>query len=123
MVGRGNGLTVTTTVIGVPIIPFTVGVTVYVTIASEEVLLVRVWEIIGPVPLENPEAVPPVRAAVQAKVVVPILLDNEILVEVPLHKFCEDGVAITPGLSFTVTKTSCGCPIHPPLFLSTTDKV
>jgi hypothetical protein len=101
----GNGLTVTTTVTGFPVSEFAVGVTVYVTVAGTPEVLASVWEIVGPVPSENPEAVPLVRVAVQVKVVVSKLLDNEILVAVPLQIASEEGVAVTSGISFTVTTT------------------
>jgi hypothetical protein len=119
----GNGLTVITTVTGFPLREFAVGVTVDVTVAGTPEVLVSVWEISGPVPSENPVAVPLVRAAVQVKVVFPKLLDNEILVAEPLQIASDEGVAVTTGISFTVTTTCTGLPVHPWALLSTTDKV
>jgi hypothetical protein len=119
----GNGLTVTTTVTGFPLSEFAVGVIVYVTVAGTPVVLVSVWAISGPFPSENPVAVPLVRVAVQVKVVFPKLLDNEILVAEPLQIASDEGVAVTTGISFTVTTTCTGSPVHPWAFLSTTDKV
>ena len=50
--GEGNGLTVISTVTGVPPQVPIAGVTVYLTTAGELVLLVNVWAILLPLPLE-----------------------------------------------------------------------
>ena len=50
--GEGNGLTVISTVTGVPLQVPIAGVTVYLTTAGELVLLVNVWAILLPLPLE-----------------------------------------------------------------------
>ena len=61
----GAGLTVTSTVMAVPLQVPKVGVMVYRTTAGELVLLVNVWEMVLPLPLEKPVAVPLFNAAVQ----------------------------------------------------------
>jgi len=53
------------TMMGVPLQVPIAGVIVYLTTAGVFVLLVSVWEILLPLPFENPVAVPPVNAAVQ----------------------------------------------------------
>jgi len=83
----GAGLTVTSTVMAVPLQVPNVGVMVYLTTAGELVLLVNVWVIVLPLPLEKPVAVPLLRAAVQEKVTVPpvVVVDNPIPVAEPEH--------------------------------------
>ena len=61
----GVGLTVISTVMGVPLQVPIEGVTVYLTTAGELVLLVNVWAIVLLLPFEKPMAVPLVSAAVQ----------------------------------------------------------
>jgi len=61
----GEGFTVISTVIGIPLQAPIDGATVYLTTAGEFVLLLSVWEIVFPVPFEKPAAVPSVNAAVQ----------------------------------------------------------
>ena len=108
---------------GVPVLELAVGVMVYAIVAAAFVVLVRIWAIVAPVPSEKPDAVPLVKAAVHMNVAVPMLLDKAILVVAPLQIVWEAGVAITTGLSLTVTTTSRGCPTQPAEFLSTTDKL
>ena len=61
----GTGSTVMSTVIAVPLQVPKVGVMVYLTTAGELVLLVNVWAMEVPFPLEKPAAVPLFNAAVQ----------------------------------------------------------
>jgi len=64
-IAAGTGFTVILTVMGVPLQVPIAGVMVYLTTAVELVLLVRVWEMVLPLPFENPVAIPLVNAAVQ----------------------------------------------------------
>ena len=57
--------------------------------------MVSVCAILLPDPPEKPVALPPVNAAVQVNVAVPILLVNVMLVASPLHMASDEGVAIT----------------------------
>lgn len=59
------GLTVISTVMVVPVQVPKSGVIVYLTTAGELVLLVRVWEMVLPLPFEKPLAVPLFCIAVQ----------------------------------------------------------
>ena len=61
----GAGSTVMSTVIAVPMQVPKVGVIVYRITAGELVLLVNVWAMVVPFPLEKPVAVPLFNAAVQ----------------------------------------------------------
>jgi len=61
----GAGFTVMSTVMAVPLQVPNVGVMVYLTTAGELVLLVNVWAMEVPFPLEKPAAVPLFNAAVQ----------------------------------------------------------
>jgi len=61
----GAGLTVTSTVMAVPLQVPKVGVIVYRITAGELVLLVNVWATEVPFPLEKPVAVPLFKAAIQ----------------------------------------------------------
>ena len=83
----GAGFTVMSTVMAVPLQVPNVGVMVYRITAGELVLLVNVWVIVLPLPLEKPVAVPLLRAAVQEKVTVPpvVVVDNPIPVAEPEH--------------------------------------
>ena len=67
----------------------------------------------APVPLENPAAVPEVRAATQAKVVPEVELDKATEVVPPEQIAWEAGVAETVGMGLTVTTTDIGVPVHP----------
>lgn len=106
----GNGLMVITTFSGVPVHPFANGVIVYVTVAGDKVLLVSVWEIVVPLPDENPEAVPVVRVAVHENVVPVVALESPIAVAVPEQIVCKAGVASAIGAGSTVTLVE---PAHP----------
>lgn len=80
-VATGGGFTVIVTVIGFPTHPFAVGVTVYTAVPALEVVALSVCAILVPLPAEAPETF--VCTTVQAKVVLPILLVNEIEGAVP----------------------------------------
>jgi hypothetical protein len=95
----GIGLTVTIAVTGNPGQPFAIGVIVYVTVAGSEVVLVRVWIILFPLPAEAPVTLPCGNGAmVQEKLVLGVPLDNTIPV-VPLEQItCDVGVAVIVGV-------------------------
>jgi hypothetical protein len=82
------------------------GVTVYVTTAGNDVVLVRVWLIALPLPPEKPPAVPDVWAAVQVYVTVfegVMVVPKVILVDEPLQIVRSVGVAVALGVGLTVT--------------------
>ena len=66
-----------------------------------------------PLPLENPVAIPEVRAEVQTKFVPFIVLAKEILVAPPVQMVCMTGVAVITGAGLTVTTTIIAEPVHP----------
>jgi hypothetical protein len=96
----GAGLTVITTLIGKPTQPFKVGVTVYVTLPTLVLELVKTCAMLDPLPALAPLAL--FCDTVQLKVA-PIGLEiNEIPVVTPLQIVCDVGVAVTTGIGFTV---------------------
>ncbi len=48
------------------------------------------------------------------KVAPATLLVNAILLAVPVHIDCEDGIAVVTGIGFTVIVTLIEAPVHPP---------
>lgn len=71
--------------------------------ACEDDELMRVCEILFPLPFEKPEMVPEVCIAVQVKVVPGTVPDKAIFVVAPVQIICEVGEAVTTGVGFTVT--------------------
>jgi hypothetical protein len=114
-VTEGIGLTVISTVMGVPEQLFAVGVMVYLTTAIVFVALSKVWVIGLPPAFENPVAVPLCNPAVQPKVVPATLFGLVSVIEVvePLQMVCEAGLAVTLGIGLTVISTVIGKPLHP----------
>lgn len=53
-------------------------------------------------------------ATVHEKVVLPMLLVRAIEVAPPEQSVCEEGVAVTVGIGFTVTVAVMGAPAQPP---------
>jgi hypothetical protein len=107
----GNVLTVISTFLGSPSQPSAIGVMVYRTIPSDVPVFVRIWLMVFPQPVEQPEnpvIVPPdgiVRiSAVHENVVPGKLLDIEISGIVLEQTDCETGVTVTVGigLGFTI---------------------
>ena len=58
-----------------------------------------------PFPPANPAAVPDVSAAVHENVVPAVVPEKVIPVVSPEQKVCDTGVALAPGMGFTVTAT------------------
>jgi hypothetical protein len=112
-VAAGMGLTVTTTVMSVPMHPFAEGVMVYVTVAGSGVALMSVWVMLFPFPSENPDAFPELSAAVQVNVAPAVVLESAMPVVPPEHRVCEAGVAETNGIGYTVITTVIEVPIQP----------
>lgn len=111
----GIGLTVTSTVIDVPLQPLAEGVIVYLTMTGVFELLVSICEILVPLPLENPEAEPLWIEAIHEKIVPATLLGllMLMLVVAPLQMDWEVGFAAAFGIGFTVTSTLMGIPGQP----------
>lgn len=88
--------------IGFPLQPAAVGVTVYTTVPVELPVVDKVWTIDVALPLEAPET--PDGETVQLKIVPPIELNKEIEVVPPEHIVCEvaEAEATGPGLTVTV---------------------
>jgi len=104
----GVGFTVTTTSVDVPEQLFAVGVIVYVAVPADVPVFVSVCAMLLPEPSEAPAT--PLCATVHAKVV-PVTLDVNVMpVALPLHIACDDGVAVTFGVGFTVITTSVDVP-------------
>ena len=92
----GAGFTVTSTVVAELEQPPLLAVMVYLTTSAVLEVLMRVWEITGPVPEPNPVVTDPVsKIASQVKTVPKILLDREMLVVPPVQIACEAGSAVT----------------------------
>jgi hypothetical protein len=101
----GIGFTVTVIVYGVPGhagVAVDVGVTIYCTVPEVALLgLVKVWEIVFPVPILAPVILPVTAPTVQLKVLA-VLDVKPILVAVPLQIAAVFNV-VTTGTGFTVT--------------------
>ena len=110
-VTTGVGLTVMTTMIGVPGHPFADGVMVYVAVPGVAPVADNTWAILEPLDAEAPDT--PDCATVQLKVVPATLLVNAIDVVPPEQMVCEDGVATATGVGLTVMMTMTGVPGHP----------
>jgi hypothetical protein len=108
----GIGVTVTMTVIGDPKQPLEdVGVIVYVAVPGTLPLVIKVWVIDVPLPLDAP--VTPFSSTIQLNVVPDRSELRAISVVLPLHIFRLEGVAMTFGFGLTVTTTVMGDPMHP----------
>jgi hypothetical protein len=107
----GWGLTVTTTVSGVPTHPLAEGVIVYVAVPGVVPVAVSVCAIVAVEPFAAP--VKPDCATVQLYVVPTTLELSGIEVALPEQIVCDDGVAVTTGVGFTVTSTVKAVPAHP----------
>jgi len=103
--------TIITTLVDVPEQPLAVGVIVYVAVPAVVPEFVSVCAMLLPEPSEAPAT--PLCATVHAKVV-PVTLDVNVMpVAVLLHIVCDDGVAVTLGIGFTVITTSVDVPEQP----------
>jgi hypothetical protein len=109
----GNGLTVTITVIGVPLQPPALGVIVYVAVPATEPVAVNVSAIVVPVPVSTP--LTPASTLVQVYVTppTPFVVLNPMLVTAPLQIVWLAGNATTFGFGVTVTTTTIGVPVQP----------
>jgi len=107
-VTSGIGFTVITTSVDVPEQPFAVGVIEYVAVPAVVPEFVSVWAMLLPKLSEAPAT--PLCATVHVKVV-PVTFDVNVMpVALPLHIACDDGVAVTFGVGFTVITTSVDVP-------------
>lgn len=120
IVQGGNGLTVTSTVKGIPAHPLAVGVIVYLTMPAVVPVLVSVCAIIVPHAEEQllkPVIVPPVGEvrinAVHVKVVPMISLDNAIVGAVLEQIDCDDGIAVVTGKGLITKSTHTGALVQP----------
>ncbi len=101
-VATGVGSTVTVAVMFEPVQVPAVGVIVKVTVIGEVVVFTKV-PLILPDPLLAIPVTVPVLLRVQAKVVPPVPLVKAIVVmAVPEHLVCEEGVAVALGVGLTV---------------------
>ena len=106
----GAALSNTVAVIGVPGQPLAVGVMVKVTVTGEAVVLVNV-PLISPDPLAAIPVAATVLSLVQLYTVPLTAPDNTIVVmAVPEHFVCADGVATALGVGFTKTVAVIGVP-------------
>lgn len=109
----GRGFTITVAVIGAPLQPFAVGVIVKVTVTGNVVVLVSV-PLIFPVPLAVMPVAVAVLSLVHANVVPVVVLASTIVVmALPEHTVCEEGVAVATGVGLTVTGTVTAEPVQP----------
>jgi len=105
------GLTVITTLVDVPEQPLAVGVIEYVAVPAVVPEFVSVCAMLLPDPSEAPAT--PLCATVHAKVVPKTFDVNVMPVAVLLHIVCDEGVAVTSGIGFTVITTSVDVPEQP----------
>ena len=109
----GNGLTVTITVIGVPLHVPAVGVIVYVAVPAVEPVAVNVSLIEAPEPTNTPVTPESTRVQLYVAPPTPFVVLNAILVVAPLHMVCDAGNATTFGTGLTVTTTTIAVPVQP----------
>jgi hypothetical protein len=110
----GNGLTVTITVIGVPLQPPALGVIVYVAVPATEPVAVNVSAIVAPLPISTPLTPESTRVQLYVTPPIPFVVLNPMLVTAPLQIVWLAGNATTFGFGVTVTTTTIGVPVHPP---------
>jgi hypothetical protein len=101
-VNTEGGLTVTVTVIGLPVQPFAEGVITYITSCGALEVFVSVWLMLSPDPLLNPVMTPGPEAVHEN--VVPVTVDEiGMLVIVPEHNVTIDCVTVATGSGLTYT--------------------
>jgi hypothetical protein len=110
----GFGFTNTAAVIGAPGQPFAVGVIVKVTVTGALDVLVKV-PLILPEPLAAIPVTDTVLSLVQLYVVPATVLPLRtiVVIAIPEHTVCDDGVATAPGVGFTNTDAVIGVPGQP----------
>ena len=108
-----NGLTVTITVIGVPLHVPAVGVIVYVAVPAAEPVAVNVSLIVEPEPTNTPVTPASTRVQLYVAPATPLVVLNAMLVVAPLQMVWLAGNATTFGSGSTVTITTIGVPLHP----------
>ena len=105
LVTEGRGFTVITTVIGEPghdtLLFERTGVIVYVTVCATVLLFIGVCVIIFPFPADTP-VILPLLVTVQLKTVLLTVEVKAMYAGEPEHIVCEEGVALTAGIGFTV---------------------
>jgi hypothetical protein len=109
----GNGLTVTITVIGVPLQPPALGVIVYVAVPATEPVAVNVSAIVVPVPVSTPLTPESTRVQLYVTPPTPFVVLKPMLVTAPLQIVWLAGNATTFGFGVTVTTTTIGVPVQP----------